>query len=194
MKIHKFSRFFIIPLVCLCITNIVFGANDDESKIDPLIRMRYKDAFDQKDIHKQYADLMRQLGCHLNVFDDSANVHISAMMPDYDPRGSSCVRRCYNKAWQAGSAVCNYAQDCIPCLWQNRGGTMDAERGTQDWIMMFARLILMPVIAICSGLVDGQLVDQYLKTAHLLRCRFVSEQQCMFMCLKIKKVCLMGSS
>ena len=45
----------------------------DNPNQDPKINMAYKDAFDQESIHRDYADLMRQWGCHRNVFEPSFN-------------------------------------------------------------------------------------------------------------------------
>lgn len=135
MKIPMFSHFLFMCCVCLSFGGNLF-AMDDESRIDPLIRMRYKDAFDQKDIHRQYAGLMRQFGCDINVFNDNIDRPISAMMSDYDPRGPSCASRCYNYSCQtcgcencvlscasrcskSACHACSFAQDCVPCLWQD---------------------------------------------------------------------------
>lgn len=86
----------------------------DERTIDPFSRIRYKDAFNQEDLHKRYATLMRQLGCHSNVFDDGSNVNISSVLSDYDPRNSSYSAYYYNKTLQLARALCRYACRFIP--------------------------------------------------------------------------------
>lgn len=95
MKFHKFSHFFIVLLVCFCLTNNIFGLDADSN--DPLIRINYKEAFDQKDIHKKFAELMRALGCAGNVFNKDVN-SAASILPDYDPHRPSRIASYLNKA------------------------------------------------------------------------------------------------
>lgn len=125
--------------------------HNNEAANDPFIRMRYKDAFDQKDLHKQYEGLMRQLGCWKNVSDDSANVHISAVLPEYDPRSPSSLSRCYNKAWQAGSTMCSYVPDCIPCLWKSTNDINNVVVEMQDGAQPFDRQMFKAYLDACHN-------------------------------------------
>lgn len=128
MQIKKISRISIIFQAALYISSSLLGMEQTER--DPYIRIKYRDAFDQKEIHKTHADLMRQLSCNLNVFND-AHESISSILPGYDPRGSACTTRCSNAAVacakKAGSSACSYAQDFMP--WAP--GERDLELGVE---------------------------------------------------------------
>ncbi len=72
-----------ITVVSLCVISTFTQSalameEGGSSQQDPLSRINYRDAFDQKKIHKKFEWLMRELGCAENVFgpDDSSAIVI----------------------------------------------------------------------------------------------------------------------
>lgn len=80
-----------------CVTPTAsFAREHTEESKDPLMRINYRDAFDQTKIHEQYKDLMIRLSCDRNVFQ---NDHINtSSLPDLDADQIKAVQKEFTNA------------------------------------------------------------------------------------------------